>query len=71
MQEVFIVGAKNLGNYGGYETFVDKLTEYHSDNKKIKYHVAIKAKENGEFEKNNARCFKIKVPNIGPAHIMM
>lgn len=25
MQEVFIVGAKNLGNYGGYETFVDKL----------------------------------------------
>ena len=48
-------------------TFVDKLTEYHSDNKKIKYHVAIKAKENGEFEKNNARCFKIKVPNIGPA----
>ena len=24
MQNVFIVGAKNLGNYGGYETFVDK-----------------------------------------------
>lgn len=67
MQNVFIVGAKNLGNYGGYETFVDKLTEYHKENKEIKYHVAIKDKEYGEFEKNNARCFKIKVPNIGPA----
>ena len=67
MQNVFIVGAKNLGNYGGYETFVDKLTEYHKENKEIKYHVAIKDKEYGEFEKNDARCFKIKVPNIGPA----
>lgn len=67
MQNVFIVGAKNLGNYGGYETFVDKLTENHKENKEIKYHVAIKDKEYGEFEKNNARCFKIKVPNIGPA----
>ena len=44
MQNVFIVGAKNLGNYGGYETFVDKLTEYHKVNKEIKYHVAIKDK---------------------------
>ncbi len=67
MQNVFIVGAKNLGNYGGYETFVDKLTEYHKNNNDIKYHVAIKDKEYGEFEKNNARCFKIKVPDIGPA----
>ena len=67
MQNVFIVGAKNLGNYGGYETFVDKLTEYHKENKEIKYHVAIKDKEYGEFEKNNARCFKIHIPQIGPA----
>ena len=67
MQNVFIVGAKNLGNYGGYETFVDKLTEYHKENKEIKYHVAIKDKEYGEFEKYDARCFKIKVPTIGPA----
>ena len=28
MQHVFIVGSKGIpGAYGGYETFVDKLTE--------------------------------------------
>ena len=30
---VFIVGSKGMGNYGGYETFVDKLTEYHQNDK--------------------------------------
>lgn len=29
MQHVFLVGAKSLGAYGGYETFINKLTEYH------------------------------------------
>lgn len=83
MQHVFIVGAKSLGAYGGYETFVDKLTEYHKNNKRIKYHVACKANGDGcmdeteltgvtrisdtEFVYHNARCFKIPVPNIGPA----
>ena len=66
--DVFIIGSKGIpGNYGGYETFVDKLTEYQKDYKKIKYHVACKAKDNKEFEYNNARCFNVKVPNIGPA----
>lgn len=82
-QHVFIVGAKSLGMYGGYETFVYKLTEYHQDNPRIMYHVACKANGDGYmneekiagvkhinsnvFELHNARCFKIKVPNIGPA----
>lgn len=66
MQHVFIVGSKGIpGAYGGYETFVDKLTEYHQNNEQIKYHVACKSTENGEFEYHNARCFKVKVPNIG------
>ena len=81
-QHIFIVGAKSLGAYGGYETFVYKLTEYHQNNKKIKYHVACKANGQGcmdeskldgvtrindlEFEFHNAHCFKIPVPNIGP-----
>jgi len=68
MQHVFIVGSKGIpGAYGGYETFVDKLTEYHQDHKELKYHVACKSTESGEFEYHNARCFQVKVPNIGPA----
>ncbi len=83
MQHIFIVGSKSLGAYGGYETFVYKLTEYHQNNKNLKYHVACKANGDGcmdeeklknvkqinelEFEFQNAHCFKIPVPNIGPA----
>ena len=83
MQHVFIVGSKSLGAYGGYETFVYKLTEYNRNSKDLKFHVACKANGDGcmdetqlegvtrlsdtEFEFNNTHCFKIKVPNIGSA----
>lgn len=83
MQHIFIIGSKSLGAYGGYETFVYKLTEYHQWNTKIKYHVACKANGSGcmdesklngvnkindlEFEVHNAHCFKVSVPSIGPA----
>ena len=83
MQHIFIVGAKSLGAYGGYETFVNKLTEYHQDCKKIKYHIVCKANGEGcmdetilggvkmiaesEFIYHNAHCFKIHVPPIGAA----
>ena len=80
VQNVFLVGAKSLGAYGGYETFVYKLTEYHQNNENIKYHVACKANGDGsmdeskidgvkkisenEFEFHNARCFKIPISLI-------
>lgn len=68
VQHVFIVGSKGIpGNYGGYETFVDKLTEYHQNNPSLKYHVACKAKDTKTFEYHNADCFDVKVPSIGPA----
>ena len=68
VQHVFIVGSKGIpGNYGGYETFVDKLTEYHQNNPNLKYHVACKAKDTKTFEYQNADCFDVKVPSIGPA----
>lgn len=68
MHHIFIVGSKGIpGAYGGYETFVDKLTEYHQNNPNLKYHVACKSTEAGEFKYHKARCFKIKVPNIGAA----
>lgn len=80
MQHVFLVGAKSLGAYGGYETFVNKLTEYHQNNKNIKYHVAVKANGQGAavpdgaiknkdgYLYHNADCFEIKIPEkLGPA----
>lgn len=68
MKNIFIIGAKGMGNYGGYETFVENLTYFQKD-KNIKYHVAYIEKDGKEreFEHNNARCFSIKLPNIGPA----
>lgn len=47
VQHVFLIGAKSLGAYGGYETFVDKLTEYHQFERHLKYHVACKANGDG------------------------
>ena len=83
VQHVYLIGAKSLGAYGGYETFIYKLTEYHQNNENLKYHVACKANGDGcmdenklkgvikinahEFEFHNAHCFKIDVPQIGPA----
>lgn len=74
MQHVFLVGAKSLGAYGGYETFINKLTEYHQSNPDIKYHVAVKANGQGasvpdgavwncdRYTYHNADCFQIKIP---------
>lgn len=68
MQNVFIVGSKGIpGAYGGYETFVDKLTAYHQEHPQLKYHVACKDTQVFEETYHNARCFHVKVPNIGPA----
>ncbi len=67
VQHVYIVGGKGAGNYGGFETFVDKLTEYHQDNENIQYHIAWKGTEFKEFEHNGSHRFQIKVPNIGTA----
>ena len=72
IQHIFIVGSKGIpGAYGGYETFVDKLTEYHQHDTRFKYHVACKSTENGEFEYHNARCFNVKVPNIGASSAIL
>ncbi len=74
MQHVFLIGAKSLGAYGGYETFINKLTEYHQNNKNIKYHVAVKKNGTGAkvpegavlkiggYDYHNADCFEIAIP---------
>lgn len=87
MKNVFIIGAKGIGNYGGYETFLNKLTELHKNNKSIKYHIACKANGQGfmdetklndciyissnEFVYNNARCFKTKTLDIGKGQAIL
>ena len=73
-QSVYIIGSKGIpAKYGGFETFVEKLTEYQKDSN-IKYYVACMRENSAksgitddQFEYNGAVCFNIDVPNIGPA----
>lgn len=70
IQHVFIIGCKGIpANYGGFETFVEKLTENQASNR-IKYHVACavdEIPEKHEFEHNGAHCFRIQWRPIGAA----
>ncbi|MGT2741905.1 beta 1-4 rhamnosyltransferase Cps2T [Streptococcus plurextorum] len=74
MKSVYIIGSKGIpAKYGGFETFVEKLTEYQKD-KSIQYYVACTRENSAKsgitediFEHNGATCFNIDVPNIGPA----
>lgn len=66
MKSVFIVGSKGIpAQYGGFETFVDELVSRRKD-KNIKYYVACMG-EGDNYEYNGAKCFRVKVPNIGAA----
>ena len=72
MKDVFIIGSKGIpANYGGFETFVDKLTENIGYNNNIKIHVACKNNISEKYIYNNASCFSIKVPNIGSAQAVL
>ncbi|XYG87609.1 DUF1972 domain-containing protein [Heyndrickxia coagulans] len=65
MIDIFIIGSKGIpAKYGGFETFVDFLTAK-KKSPNIKYHVACLAENKKEFEYNGARCFNVKVPEIG------
>lgn len=67
MKNVFIIGSKGIpSNYGGFETFVEKLTENKQTNS-VQYHVSCMADNFEEFSHNGARCFNVSVPNIGAA----
>lgn len=66
MKHIFIIGSKGIpAKYGGFETFVEKLTEGQKS-KEIKYYVSCMANDFEKFKYNGAECFNIKVPNIGP-----
>lgn len=64
-KQIFIIGSKGIpANYGGFETFVEKLTEYQKSNK-FRYHVARLSNEKSRYEYNGAKCFNVPVPKIG------
>ena len=73
-KSVYIIGSKGIpAKYGGFETFVEKLTEYQKDSN-IQYYVACMRENSAKsgitedrFEHNGAICFNVDVPNIGPA----
>ncbi len=65
VQHVFIIGAKSIGQYGGFETFVDKLTEYHQNEPGIKYHIACKANGDGAMDESKLTGVS-DVRNNGP-----
>lgn len=73
-KHVYVIGSKGIpAKYGGFETFVEKITEYQM-NKNIQYHIACMSENSAKSEitkkhflHNGADCFNIEVPNIGPA----
>ncbi len=73
MKHVFIIGCKGIPTkYGGFETFVDRLTEYQKSDD-LKYHVSVIKDFNDyemdekTYEYNGAHCFAIKQRIKSPA----
>ncbi len=67
MRDIYIIGSKGIpAHYGGFETFVEELVRNH-ESEEICYHVACMNAEKERFSYLGAECFRIKVPQIGPA----
>ena len=56
-KHVFIIGSKSVGQYGGFETFVNKLIS-HNSSEDIVYHVACKGNGAGCFDENQLTDIK-------------
>ncbi len=52
LRHVFIIGAKSIGQYGGFETFVDMLIRQHQNLSGVKYHIACKANGEGSMDES-------------------
>lgn len=77
VQHVFIIGSKGIpAKYGGFETFVEKLTKF-KQSKNVHYHVACAAEpedynaKEADFTYNGASCHTIKWKKIGPARAIL
>jgi len=74
-KEVFIVGSKGIpAKYGGFESFVENLT-MRKVSTNLHYFVACREdlSENKAhfFSHNNATCYNVSVPPIGPARAIL
>lgn len=83
IQHVFIIGSKGIpSQYGGFETFVDRLTEYEEmtpyeqlqdssdekNSKRIMYHVSCRTTyEEEPYLYHSAECISVKTPSLGAA----
>ena len=63
VQHVFIIGSKSIGQYGGYETFVDRLIGEHKNDPSIKYHVACKANGDGYMDESKLSDIRVTKKN--------
>lgn len=71
MKNIFIIGSKGIpANYGGFETFVDKLVDLKKSDE-IKYHVSCLSMKESELEYKGCRCFNVPVKNIGSARAII
>lgn len=67
MRQIFLIGSKGIpARYGGFETFVQQLTE-HKRSPKLRYHVACMGEKRQELEYRGTHCFVLAPPSIGPA----
>jgi rhamnosyltransferase len=67
MVHVFIIGSKGIpARYGGFESFVENLTE-RKKNRDIYYHISCLNAPEQEFVYNHSRCFNIAVTHFGQA----
>lgn len=82
-QHIFIIGAKSVGQYGGFESFLAELIPQHRGCGGFRYYVTVKANGYGCMDESalsgverlsenvfvwqGARIAKLRVPQIGPA----
>lgn len=72
MKDIFIIGSRGLpAQYGGFETFVEKLISY-KVSPAIRYHVACLSDESSgkHFDYKGADCFTVNPPKLGPARVI-
>ena len=62
-RHIFIIGSKSIGQYGGYETFVDRLIKEHESELDIKYHVACKANGAGYMDETKLEGIRVTKKN--------